>query len=180
MIDLERLFGKLAITASLVVDSEGNHIGPDGTSKSLGGPLDLELLLAFRKAAGAVLTTGKTARMENYRMPSSAALFVLSRQDRDSLPLAIRSESAKLIGSGTSSGLESAFKDIEQQGYSKIHVEFGPTTLVEMAKSQQKVRIFVSSDSESGAQHFADKHNLRTLHAIKVDYLYVTEVSGRA
>ena len=102
MPELLSLIGDPLITASMVVDGAGSHIGPDGTSKSLGGESDFELLMLFRKRAGTVLTTGLTARSENYRLPSSSALAILTRSAIETLPKDLQVEQVRLIGNETS------------------------------------------------------------------------------
>lgn len=180
MINIEALFGPLTVTASLVVDHYGNTKGSDGTSKSLGGVVDLELLKAFRKNAGAVLTTGLTARTENYKLPSTADLFVLSRQDKQTLPLAIRSESVRVLGVSSDVTPKEAIESISALGYDRLHVEFGPQTLLELMSTYPGIRVFVSSDSADGAERFSEANLLTVKQARMIDYLYVTEVAGRA
>ena len=65
--------------ASLVLDNSGNHKGSDGTSKSIGNETDLKLLLTLRSQADAIVTTGKTARSENYAASRFAPITFLSR-----------------------------------------------------------------------------------------------------
>ncbi len=180
MIDIEALFGPLAITASLVVDHDGRTNGPDGTSKSLGGEVDLELLKAFRRNAGAVLTTGRTARVENYKPPSSAELFVLSRKQRHTLPSAIRGTTVKILGPSSIATPEAAVDYISALGHAKLHVECGPQTLLELMSSRVPMRLFVSSESEHGARKFSEANKLAFGQSEIIEYLHVTEVAGRA
>ena len=180
MIDLGQLYGPLEITASLVVDAEGHHVGSDGTSKSLGGEVDLKLLKSFRANAGAVLTTGTTARAEDYKLPSSASLYILSRGAKEQLPLQLRGERVTLIGNDGSMSLAEVFASLSDRGVSRIHVEFGPSTLLKLIDTEISARIFVSSESANGAAKFCSFNNLQTVETKTIDYLYVTELAGRA
>ena len=173
------LIGDPLITASMVVDDAGSHIGPDGTSKSLGGESDLELLMLFRKRAGTVLTTGLTARSENYRLPSSSALAILTRLAIETLPEQLRVEQVRLIGNEIILTPDEAIQELMTSSPTPIHIEFGPTALTETLRSRTDVRAFISSEYESGATAFIPKWNLLQVGAFRFKNLYVTEVSGR-
>jgi len=167
------------ITASLVVDEVGSHIGPDGTSKSLGGESDFELLMLFRKRAGTVLTTGLTARTENYRLPSSALLVILTRSSAEKLPKQLQDKQVRLIGNETALTPAESVQELVTSSPTPIHIEFGPTALIETLRSRSDVRAFVSSEYETGAVAFMSKWNLYPVGAFRFKNLYVTEVSGR-
>jgi len=180
MADFLSSIGEAAITASLVVDAEGSHIGSDGTSKSLGGEADFRFLMEFRKRSSTVLTTGKTARLENYRVPASASLVVLTRSGIDSLPRALRVEAVRLIGDKRAISATEAVEELLTAGNLPIHLEFGPKTLTETLRTRTDVRAFISSEFESGAANFIAMNELRKVNDFRFQNLYVTEVSGRA
>jgi hypothetical protein len=179
MPELLSLIGDPLITASMVVDGAGSHIGPDGTSKSLGGESDFELLMLFRKRAGTVLTTGLTARSENYRLPSSAALAILTRSPIETLPEQLRVEQVRLIGSEIIFTPDQAIQELLTSSPTPIHIEFGPTALSETLRSSTDVRAFISSEYETGATAFISKWNLFQVGTFRFKNLYVTEVAGR-
>jgi hypothetical protein len=54
-------------------------LGPDGTSKSLGGQADFDWFVSVRRRAEVVLTSGKSYVDETYRAPVNAELAVFSR-----------------------------------------------------------------------------------------------------
>ena len=180
MADFLSSIGNAAITASLVVDAKGSHIGPDGTSKSLGGEADFRFLMQFRKRSSTVLTTGKTARVENYRVPTSASLVVLTRSGIDSLPQALRVEEVRLIGNKHDISPTEAVEELLTDGNLPIHLEFGPSALIEILRARTDIRVFISSEFESGAANFIAMNDLRNLNSFRFQNLYVTEVSGRA
>lgn len=70
--------------ASLVLDQSGSHKGPDDNSKSISNETDLKLLLSLRNLADEIITTGKTARAENYASSRYAPITFLTK-DPDSL-----------------------------------------------------------------------------------------------
>lgn len=70
--------------ASLVLDQSGSHKGTDGNSKSISNETDLKLLLSLRNLADEIITTGKTARAENYASSRYAPITFLTK-DPDSL-----------------------------------------------------------------------------------------------
>jgi hypothetical protein len=179
MPEVLNLIGDPLITASMVVDEAGSHIGPDGTSKTLGGESDFELLMFFRKRAGTVLTTGLTARSENYRLPSSAALAILTRSSIETLPEQLQDDQVRLIGNERVLSPAEWVQQLMTSSPTPIHIEFGPTALTATLRSRTDVRAFISSEYESGAAAFISKWNLFQVGAFRFKNLYVTEVSGR-
>lgn len=171
--------GESAITASMVVDEAGSHVGQDGTSKSLGGKSDFELLMFFRKRAGTVLTTGLTARTENYRLPSSSSLAVLTRSTAETLPKELQVDKVCLIGHETAVTPAESVQQLMTSSPTPIHIEFGPTALIETLRSRSDVRAFISSEHESGAAAFISRWSLFKVATFRFKNLYVTEVSGR-
>jgi hypothetical protein len=179
MPDFSSFISDARVTASMVVDEAGHHTGPDGTSKSLGGESDFELLMLFRKRAGTVLTTGLTARSENYRLPSSSSLAILTRSTAESLPKQLQVEQVRLIGIDTKVTPAECVQQLMTAGPTPIHIEFGPTALIETLRSRTDVRAFISSEYESGPVAFISKWNLFQVGTFRFKNLYVNEVSGR-
>jgi len=56
-----------AIALSLVVSLDGQLCGPDGSSRSISGPEDLDWLRRLRAASDAVVVGASTAAAENYQ-----------------------------------------------------------------------------------------------------------------
>lgn len=65
-------------TTSLVLGSEGEIAGTDGSSSPLTNRLDRELLKSLRRRAQVIQTSVRTANAENYRMPEAKALALFS------------------------------------------------------------------------------------------------------
>ncbi len=56
-----------ALALSLVVSLDGQLCGPDGSSRSISGPEDLEWLRRLRASSDAVITGSSTAEREHYK-----------------------------------------------------------------------------------------------------------------
>ena len=143
------------ITATLVVGAGGEHVGPEGTSKSLGGQLDFDWFVAVRRRAEVILTSGKTYRDEGYRLPANAELAVFSRSMRDSelAPGVI------LISEGRATTFGKAVEHLLSLGFGKIHCEFGPTGFLGLA-AEPMVEAYLSSDTRSGIEIFSARHGV--------------------
>ncbi len=123
--------------ASLLIDADGNTVGPDGTSKSISNSIDLQLLLALRSKSELIVTTGKTARAENYRASRFAPLAFITRklETLEHLPAIREPGSHKNIFLKPNS-TELDFDDLGQQlnelGFSTMLFEGGASSLGRM------------------------------------------------
>ncbi len=145
----KQLVSGFAVTASLVCDEQGRTVSPLGSSKGLGNATDLELLIALRRQASVVLTSGATFRADEYRFPRSADLAVLSRHSVDIEVPASR----KLHLSA--SGFGEAIDELLNRQYGRIHVEYGLTGITEVVAKGLLDALFLSSKSRDGVQRLA-------------------------
>jgi hypothetical protein len=122
----KQLVSGFAVTASLVCDEQGRTVSPLGSSKGLGNATDLELLIALRRQANVILTSGATFRADEYRFPRSADLAVLSRQSVDIEVPAGRK--FHLIASGFGEAID----ELLNRQYGRIHVEYGLAGITEV------------------------------------------------
>lgn len=165
------------VTASLVVSPTGSAVSTNGTSNGLGNETDLALLKWFRARSQIVLTSGKTAELENYRYPSSTGLAILSRSKRTYDSLAEDREKVLFL-TGVDTYLQ-AIDELANLGFQKIHCEFGPTGFAELV-NEGKVDGFVSSIEALGIERFAQLHNLSVAKKHEVaDDLVVGQLLGR-
>lgn len=134
-------------TASLVCSSTGDFVDENGTSRGLGGELDKVWLGALRSRVDVVLTSGKTFRAEQYRMPKQADLAVLSRHPVDRSTLSIAA-GQQLIEFGEADYELSAL-ELVQRGHKRIHLEFGPSGISSLLKSSFEFDLWLSGLSES-------------------------------
>lgn len=145
------------VTASLVVSANGSAVSAEGTSRGLGNVTDSNLLRWFRNRSEVVLTSGKTAELENYRLPSNPELAILSETEREYQSLG--QNKARVIFLKNIDSYSSAIGRLQSLGYSKIHCEFGPTGFVDLV-NQNLTDGFVSSIEVAGIELFARKHEL--------------------
>lgn len=66
------------IRLNMVVSSGGSFTDSIGSSRGISNAIDRKLLAHLRKLSDVVITGGETARVENYEVPSSADLLVIS------------------------------------------------------------------------------------------------------
>ena len=143
------------ITATLVVGPEGEHVGPDGTSKSLGGKADFDWFVSVRRRADVVLTSGKSYLDETYRPPANAELAVFSR----ALTASDLSPGVVLISEDQAANFREAVKHLQSLGFERIQCEFGPTGFLALS-AVPSVEAYLSSDKLSGIEIFASRHGL--------------------
>ena len=161
-----QLVSGFAVTASLVCDASGNTVSSDGSSNGLGNNTDLALLVAMRRQAKVIVTSGKTLRADNYRFPKSADLAVLTNQQVD----IVAPEGQKLIVS--SSGYEQLIEQLSHSGYTRMHVEYGVTGIKELIAGSALDALLLSSKQRSGVE--ALSRELKVLPIIiELDDLYV-------
>jgi hypothetical protein len=165
------------VTASVVVSASGQAISAAGNSKGLGNKTDLELLKWFRRRSQVILTSGLTAELENYRMPQSAQLAILSKTERSYPGLADNLKDVMLL-KGVDS-YQAAITRLADLGYQRIHTEFGPTGFCALVNAQS-VEGFISSVSPGGIEAFVRDNQLSAMepHFIE-DELFVARAIGR-
>jgi hypothetical protein len=165
------------ITASLVVSPTGSAVSDEGTSKGLGNQTDLSLLKWFRSRSEIVLTSGKTAELENYRLPSKSQLAILSRTERTYQSLG--DDKTKVLFLEKVDSYGKAIDQLQALGFTKIHCEFGPAGFVDLI-NKKLTNGFVSSTEPSGIEQFAQEHQL-LLENIEVfaGDLFVAQLLGR-
>lgn len=119
--------------ATYVVDSNGRHMDDNGSSAKLGNSGDLSLLMSLREKADVIVTTGATARAENYRPSRFAPITVISRKPESlaELPLFVNSGTYEnQVFQPTQDALFSELSSqLIEQGYSRFLFEGGPSLL---------------------------------------------------
>ncbi|MEY4410334.1 MAG: hypothetical protein RLZ99_807, partial [Actinomycetota bacterium] len=163
---LKQLVSGFAVTASLVCDEQGRTISQMGSSKGLGNATDLELLIALRRQASVVLTSGATFRADKYRFPRFADLAVLTRQSVD-IEIPVGRE-LHLI----TSGFSPAIKDLRIRQYGRIHVEYGLTGITEVVANRLLDALFLSSTSRVGVVRLAESLGVYPI-LIELSDLYI-------
>jgi hypothetical protein len=168
---------KATITCSFVVGDKGQVMSASGDSKGLGNPADLELLKTLRANCEIVLTSGLTARVENYRMPKHADLAIFTKHGVSNLGL--KPKAGQKLQLLTPPLVKSYFEALLalKTKYEAIHVEFGPTGA--MAVRNQVDLFVVSSIHEQGAAAFLEALDLSPLTSFLTEDLFITTAVGR-
>ena len=134
--------GRPWVTGVMVSSLDGRATR-DGTSRALGGPTDLEMLLALRRRADALIVGPGTVRAEGYGplpcpavlvsrsfdLPWDAGLFaapgqrvlVYTRAQRELPDVAAEVEAVPIVG------LAAVLADLRERGVGRLLCEGGPT-----------------------------------------------------
>ena len=134
----------------MVVDRDGSSVGPDGTSKSIGNPLDLQLLFALRSKTAAIVTTGATARIENYKSSRFAPIAFITRDAKSIAEVpAIKMPGGFeniLLGADPNQGRTFVDFDatLRSKGFDTVLFEGGRSSLTELLQSGLHVRLVLS------------------------------------
>lgn len=118
------------VRANLVQGKEGEYWDADGSSRGISNHLDRDRLLALRELADVVVTDGKTARLERYRVPKGCDLAVITRTGY-----------TPAAGNSTQRYLElrtdpiGAIELLKQDGYQRILLEVGPSLVKKLLAS---------------------------------------------
>lgn len=156
--ELSELISASQITSSFVVNQRGLVVNDDGSSLGIGNDSDKTLLRALRANAEIVLTSGRTARADRYRMPKTADLAILTKHGVEELDLTPKDGQKLLVLSSAVGGFSGAIEHLQNLGYNNIHVEYGPTGFIETRDQIQLLTL--SGTSEDGIKLFAAHHNL--------------------
>lgn len=170
--DLVELIGSFSLTTSFVVDQHGRTANPEGGSTGIGNATDKRLLGALRANSEVVLTSGRTARADQYRMPKSADLAIFTLQGVDELQLQPSGTQRLIVfGKNQAGSFSGAITHLNHLGYQRIHVEFGLTGYKSISTMFDKV--FLSSRSRSGLEAFVSEHSLTPTHQFDLGDLLV-------
>ena len=176
MPDYSKLGELSNLTASLVVGHNGNYVSDTGTSKGLGNPADFELLKHLRSRSQVVLTSGLTARLERYKMPSTADLAILSRSGGYAPEV---TGGREVIQLGEQAGYFEATTVLSELGYERIHTEFGAAGFTQLARHDE-VDCILSSTTDGGLQAFCERQSLAIFDLISLPELFIARVRSVA
>ena len=135
--------------ASLVVDGAGNYTGPDGSSKSISNAVDLQLLLALRSKCQLIVTTGQTARAENYRSSNFAPIGFLTRNHDGLIHLpAFQNpgpfENIILDSQSTVVNFYKLEKELSDRGFRSLLFEGGISSLSQLIQTGKRCQLVFS------------------------------------
>lgn len=175
-----RDFAKLGelsdLTASLVVGHSGNSVSDNGTSQGLGNAVDFALLMHLRSRSQVVLTSGLTARLEHYKMPSTADLAILSRTGGFEPEV---TGGREVIQLGERADYFEATAALRELGYERIHTEFGAAGFTQLARHDE-VDCILSSTTETGLRAFCEQQSLAIIDLFSLPELFIARVRSVA
>lgn len=170
--ELQALISQSSITASFVVGQVGEVAGPEQNSSGLSNQTDRQLLRAIRSNAEIVLTSGKTARLEHYKMPRTADLAIFTTHGISELELVPKAgQELVVIGPDKAKNYRQAFDYLKLLGYKRIQLEFGPAGF-EALRDLVDLTV-VSGISVSGVSKFASDHQLTPRREFHLENLVV-------
>jgi riboflavin biosynthesis pyrimidine reductase len=139
---------------SYAIDADGGTISDAGSSSGLSSPFDLELLKSLRSQADCIVTTGKTARAENYKASKFAPIAFLTRK-----PLSLKGIPAFSKPGEFENILFSEFEDsvlfmeakaaLEKKGFKKLLFEGGASRLKDLVSQSKNVSLVASISNSS-------------------------------
>lgn len=114
-----------------------------------------------------------TFRIEQYRMPKTADLAVLTRTDLDISGLQPGpQQSVHLL---RSSSFEAAVADVEALGYQDIHIEFGPTGIMALVASPLRFTLFLSGPSIQSIERAAKSLGAKPSQLCEINGLHLAK-----
>ena len=172
---LQALISGSNLTASLVVDENGDTVDEHGGSKLLGGPIDKLWLGVLRQNAQIVLTSGETFRAESYRMPRNASLAIATKKGVDIGSLS-PSAGQQVVILSDFEDLADCLPYLRGLGYRRIHTEFGEHGVQRLARTPE-LKLFLSSLSHAGIRKYAERHSVSFTELTSIDGLMLAVVN---
>lgn len=134
--------------ASYVVDSSGKYVDDNGSSANLGNSGDLSLLMSLREKADVIVTTGATARAENYRPSRFAPITVISRKPESLAKLPLFVNSGTFSNQVFQPSQDELFTELtgylKEQGHSRFLFEGGPSLLNSLSTQAGAISIVLN------------------------------------
>ena len=135
------------IRANFVQGANGRLADEAGSSRGISNPTDLQRLLELRVLSDILVTDGKTARLEQYKIPKSTDLAVITR--RGYTPRASVSSHRYLE---LRQSPEAAIGHLIELGYQRILLELGPKVFAEIVKAGIPVELCLTNTGGSDPQ----------------------------
>lgn len=161
--------------ASIVLDSFGNHIGVDGTSKSISNSVDIQLLMALRAKSDVIVTTGKTARIEGYKASRFAPIAIVSQQQdpKEGIPAFSQPgdfESIVLKSNGSELDFVELGLQLTSLGFKRFLFEGGPSTMKQLLRSNVESELVLSIVCEDSSKRLVPRSIAETLLGLRPEF----------
>jgi riboflavin biosynthesis pyrimidine reductase len=153
---------------SYAIDAHGNSVGEAGKSSDLSSSFDLELLKSLRSQADCIVTTGKTARIENYRASKFAPIAFLTRNPMSLMEIPAFSKPGEFENIVFSEFEDSTLflevrAALERRGFKKLLFEGGASSLNALVSQSMDVSLVASISNSSEPSSLDPLHALRGL-----------------
>ena len=135
-----------SVRANVVQGPRGVFEDGTGSSRGISNEQDRSRLLELRKLCDVVVTDGKTARTENYRVPKVCDLAVITRSGFT--PADSKSD-RKYIELRSSPAL--AVQTLKASGYERILLEVGPSLIRELIAADAIDQLCLTNTANSEA-----------------------------
>jgi riboflavin biosynthesis pyrimidine reductase len=149
------------IRTNHVMTQNGQMVDEAGSSRGISSAEDRELLIALRKASEVVIVDAKTARLENYRPFSYAALVVVSSSGNfESIPAisgsnVFTASPDQDIKIDPAKPFDAILNWAAEIGFSRLLLEAGPTLTKLAFQSRSVSQSALTVTPELSAAHFA-------------------------
>jgi hypothetical protein len=164
----ERLPNWAGWLATYVVDADGAYIGEDGTSGSLSNAYDLQILMALRSKTDAIVTTGATARAEQYKASRLAPILFITKNPDSLMSL------PAFLNPGVNANLvlphrqkDNVFRQadayLKSQGHNAFLFEGGAKSLPSLIQEIGEVRLLLDIANQSKPELMKPKEVLDKL-----------------
>lgn len=148
--------------STYVIDAQGNYADANGSSRGISNNSDLDVLKSLRRQSDVIVTTGETARKENYRPSKVAPIAFITRNASSLTEIAAFAEPGNfpnyLINETTMLDLHGFFV---ANGFQRPLFEVGPQTLPAVLDQAENLEMFLavtgSAEPEASAGRFLSK-----------------------
>jgi hypothetical protein len=152
-----------------------------GKSSNISNAEDKETLIALRKAADVIVTTGKTARDENYRGSKHAPIAVLTKNPETlaELDLFTSAEGNFIINCADSDAGLCLTGQIAERGFTSPLFEGGLSVLQQLAQGLNKLELVLSITGSPAQEELTPELYVDAiLHDMTVYGLKTTPLGG--
>ena len=110
----------VGVRLNMVVNSSGNFVDSEGSSRGISNELDRKLIVHLRQISDIYVTGGNTYRNEGYRVPKSGALAVITRNETEPNIIGLTPPNAEPTALWSLDKLKSL-------GFRRVLLEVGPS-----------------------------------------------------
>lgn len=144
------------VRASFAASETGSFVDEQGSSRGISNPSDYEVHMRLRSQAEMILTTGATARAENYRSSKFAPIWVVTGKPNEVRTLPLFTDES-VFENRTFDSFPAALGEASSEDKKRILYEGGASSWLELSKVLPKWQLVLSAPSATGL-HSAEEH----------------------